>query len=135
VGLRLPKSSEARFVYSVDYRMQSFIAWHGEVPPEAKRLEDFEARTHGAPWIRRLIGKGLACSYVVGYALGQRWWTLCFERKKRHDSVTPEGAEDWCIEAYDHTGNSWTGHYHFWPAEDRWRDALTILAARTAGDT
>lgn len=114
----------ARFVYSIDHRMESFIAWHCQVPPEAKRLEDFEARTHGTPWIRRLIGKGLACTYVIGYALGQSWWTLCFERQKPNEDVTPEGAENWCIEAYDHSGITWTGQYYYWPAENRWRHAL-----------
>ena len=29
---------------SIDRRMQSFVHWRGEVPLEAKRLEDFEAR-------------------------------------------------------------------------------------------
>jgi hypothetical protein len=104
--------------------MESFIAWNGEVPPEAKRLEDSDARTHAAPWIRRLIGKGLACTYVIGYALGQCWWTLCFEREKRHENVIPEGAESWRIEAYDHNGISWTSNYYYWPDENRWRHAL-----------
>jgi hypothetical protein len=104
--------------------MESFVAWHGHVPTEAKCLDDLEARTHGAPWIRRLIGKGLACSYVIGYALGQQWWTLCFERETGDDNPTPEGAESWRIEAYDHDGISWTGQYYYWPAEDRWRHAL-----------
>jgi len=104
--------------------MESFIAWDGQVPPKAKRLEDSEARTHAAPWIRRLIGRGLARTYVIGYALGQCWWTLCFERGNRGENVTAEGAESWWIEAYDHNGISWTGNYYYWPLENRWRHAL-----------
>jgi hypothetical protein len=111
-------------MYSIDQRMESFIAWHGEVPLEAKRLEDFEARKHGAAWIRRLIGRGLGCTYVVGCALGQRWWTLCFERQTHEEDRTPEGAENWCVEAYDHRAISWTSNYYYWPAEGRWRHAL-----------
>jgi hypothetical protein len=35
-------------VDSIDHRMHAFVQWRGEVPPEAKRLEDFEAREHTA---------------------------------------------------------------------------------------
>ena len=30
----------------IDRRMQSFVKWFGEVPVEAKRMHDFEAREH-----------------------------------------------------------------------------------------
>jgi len=60
----------------------------------------------------------------IGYALGQCWWTFCFEREKSDESVIPEGAESWRIEAYDHNGISWASNYYYWPAENRWRHAL-----------
>jgi hypothetical protein len=101
--------------------MESFIAWHGEVPPEAKRLREFEARDHGATWIRRLVGKGVACSYVIGYELGNQWWTFVFERADRTEYEIPEGAERWSVEAYKHDSSSWTKNYFYWPADGRWR--------------
>jgi hypothetical protein len=116
-----PLGRVQRPVATIDHRMESFIAWHGEVPPEAKRLEDFEARAHAASWIRRLIGKGIACSYVIGCQLGERWWTFCFERSERAEYPIPEGAERWCVEAYKHDGQSWSENYYYWPAGRRWR--------------
>ena len=110
----------AVFVDSIDRRMQSFVAWYGEVPTEATRIEDFEARQDAASWIRRNIGVGIVHGYVIGYKLDNRWWTLFFEHT--YGSYTPpEGAERWHIEAYDYNGKSWIGNYYYWPAENRWR--------------
>ncbi len=86
---------------SIDHRMQSFVAWRGEVPSAAERLEDFDARKHAATWIRHNIGKGVAGVYVIGYALEVRWWSYFFERV---DRCAPDGAEVWSIEAYNHEG-------------------------------
>jgi hypothetical protein len=104
-------------VDTIDHRMQSFVAWHGEVPAEARRLEDFEAREHVATWIRRNIGVGVIHSYAIGYQLEDRWWTLFFERI--HAIALP-GGEVWHVEAYDHSGKSWSGRFLFWPELSRW---------------
>jgi hypothetical protein len=91
------------------------------VPAEARRLEDFEACEHAATWIRRNIGLGVVHSYVIGYELGDRWWTLFFDRI---DAIAPDGAEVWRIEAYHHSGKSWSGRFFFWPEWSRWRHTL-----------
>jgi hypothetical protein len=54
--------------------MHAFVQWRGEVPPEAKRLEDFEAREHTATWLRFNIGEGIAAGYVIGFQCGEAWW-------------------------------------------------------------
>jgi hypothetical protein len=114
-------------VDSIDRRMLSFVTWHGEITPEATRLDELSARTHAVPWLRRTIGRGVAASHVIGYQLGKHWWTLFFER----DPVnTPDGAEVWRIEAYDHSGSSWASSYHYWPAEHRWRHASHVHPGR-----
>jgi hypothetical protein len=110
-------------VDTVDQRMQAFVTWYGEVPLEAKRLEDFEARRHAHEWVRRTLGKGIAAMYVVGYQLNERWWTLFFDRI---EGWAPEGAETWCIEAYNSAGKSWIEEYYYWPAERRWRHPLYV---------
>jgi hypothetical protein len=105
---------------SVDALMESFVKWHGEVPPEAIRIDDAEAREYAVSWIRRNIGIGIAHSYAVGFEVGDRWWTLFFERSD-HYRPHPEGSQRWHVEAYDHNGKSWIGNYYFWPANNRWR--------------
>ena len=105
----------------VDDRLRSFVIWHGEVPVEATRVEDWAARAHTASWIRRTIGKGVAGSYVIGYGLADQWWTFFFDRERR---PAPSGAESWYIEAYAHNGKSWTERFFYWPAADRWRHEL-----------
>jgi hypothetical protein len=98
--------------------MRSFVAWHGQVPTAAKRIEDHEAHRHGTAWLRRHIGgRGIVHSYVIGYVLGERWWTLFFQRAS---STTIRGAEVWWIEAYDHSGASWSDTYSYFP-DGRWR--------------
>jgi len=110
-----------RSVHPIDRRMLSFVAWHGEIPAEATRLDEFSARAHAAPWIRRTIGRGVASNDVIGYELAGRWWTLFFERDA---TSAPEGAEAWWVEAYNHDGKGWANRYCYWPAEHRWRHAL-----------
>jgi hypothetical protein len=119
-----------RSMYSIDERMQSFVQWHGEIPREAKILKDYEARHHAVPWIRHHIGEGIVHSQAIGYQLDERWWTLFFERVEGsvHDSP-----ERWHVEAYDHKGKSWTGHYLYWRDQDRWRHALFELHGHDYG--
>ena len=105
---------------SIDALIQSFIAWHGEVPSEASRIDDAAAREHAASWIRRIIGDGVVHSYVIGYQMGERWWTLFFESTTNYQPY-PGGAQRWHIEAYDYNGRSWIGNYYYWPHKNRWR--------------
>jgi hypothetical protein len=115
---------------STDERMQSFVRWHGEIPREAKRLQDYEARQHAAPWIRHHIGDGIVHGHSIGYGLGERWWTLFFERV---EIGVRDGAERWHVEAYDHKGRSWTGHYLYWPGLSRWLHVLFQLRGHDYG--
>jgi hypothetical protein len=102
--------------------MQSFVAWRGEVPPEAKPLEDFEARAHAATWVRLNIGKGIAGAYVIGFQCGDTWWSYFFERISRDEA--PDGTESWRVEAYDSRGQSWRNDYLCCPSENRWTGPL-----------
>jgi hypothetical protein len=111
---------------NIDERLRAFVGWHGEIPPEAKRIDDAEARFHAATWIRRNLGDGVAGAYVIGYKSGPRWWTLFFERTNIYQPY-PEGAERWHIEAFDHNGRSWIGNYYHWPSENRWRHVFYEL--------
>lgn len=104
----------------IDAMMESFIAWHGAVPPDARRIDEAEAREYAASWVRRNLGEGIAHGYVIGYEKEASWWTLFFERTSVYQPY-PEGAERWHVEAYDHNGRSWVGNYYFWAAESRWR--------------
>ena len=105
---------------TIDARMESFVASCGVIPVGARRLLDDDARAHAAPWIQRLIGKGIACEYVVGYALGASWWTLCFDRRS-HLDAEGEGSEVWRIEAYDSIGRGWTDTFKYWREFDWWQ--------------
>src|SRR5690242_18309033 len=97
--------------------MRSFVAWHGQVPPDAVRVDDAAARSHGASWVRRAVGKGMVASYVIGYeATGGRWWTFFFEREPSEVA----GWEAWAVEAYAHDRTSWAQAYLYIPREDRW---------------
>ena len=107
---------------SIDLRLQSFVRLRAEVPPDAKRLEDFEARRHAASWLRLNIGEGIAGAYVVGFQCGEDWWTYFFERIDGALDA-PETAERWRIEAYNSDGRSWVGDFLRWPSEDRWTHA------------
>lgn len=103
---------------SIDERMQSFVEWHGQIPREARRLEDYEARSHADTWLRHHLGRGIIQCYVIGFQLEQRWWTLFFDRTFRN---TDDGSEHWWIEAYDYSGESWSRGYCYSPTERQWR--------------
>ena len=109
---------------TLDARMESFADSCGVIPVEANRLLDHEARYHAAEWIRRLLGKGIACDYVIGYALGDSWWTFCFDRRSQ-DEVPSEDTEVWRIEAYDSIGRGWSDTFKYWPHSDRWQLLVT----------
>jgi len=110
-------------VHFVNERLLAFVAWHGEIPPEARRVEDYRAREHAVDWIRKNIGIGIVHTYVIGFELGAQWWTLFAERV---DRAAPSGAECWHIEAYDDRGCTWSRQYFFWPADRRWRHVLYL---------
>jgi hypothetical protein len=105
----------------LEQRMQSFAASFGEVPHDARRLQDFEARQHAASWVRRMLGKGVACHYVIGYARDERWWTFCFERSADHPQ-RPD-LEFWFVEAYDSAGRSSSDLYEYSPGTALWSRA------------
>ena len=98
--------------------MQSFVRWHGQLPRDAKPIEDFQAREHAAAWIRRNVGDGVGGTYVIGYVLRDCWWTLFFDRV---DAIAREGVEAWKVESYGHDGRSWSGRFYYWPDLVRWR--------------
>lgn len=116
----------------IDELMESFVAWHGEVPSEAKRIDDAAASEHAAAWVRRNLGLGITHSYIIGYEKGACWWTLFFERTNVYQPY-PAGAERWHIEGYDHSGKSWIANYYFWPAENRWRHVFFATAGEDYG--
>jgi hypothetical protein len=116
---------------SVEGRMRSFVAWHGEVPADAARLEDFEARNHAAAWVRRVVGNGIARSYIIAFAAGDAWWTYLFEREA---AQLPEGVEQWLIEGYNHSGQSSTARCFYCQKTKSWFRSLREWAvARSAG--
>ena len=97
--------------------MEDFVAAFGELPRGACKLQDYEARYHGNIWIQRLLGEGVACNYVIGYHLGEKWWTFCFDRR---DSCDGSDEEAWVIEGYDSDGRSWRKRYWYCPPLTRW---------------
>jgi hypothetical protein len=109
---------------TIDGRMESFVASCGVVPAEAHRLEDFEARRHAATWIQRLIGTGIACHQVIGYALGQSWWTFCFDRHAELE--TDEENEVWRVEAYDSIGRGWRDTFTYSLDTGQWRRYVPV---------
>ena len=111
---------------TIDDRMESFVASCGVVPADAHRLEDFEARRHAATWIQRLIGAGISCHQVIGYALGNGWWTFCFDR---HAELEPDAeTEIWRVEAYDSIGRGWRDTFTYSIPTEQWR--LHVPASR-----
>jgi len=108
---------------SIDERMLAFVAWHGGIPRDAVRIEDYDARSHASRWVRHNLGKGIVHSYVIGYARGDTWWTLFFERISTSEPKLPE---PWWIEAYGNDGKGWRDTYLYWPEEKRWRHAMYL---------
>ncbi len=100
--------------------MRSFVKWYGEVPDEARRIEEFEANEHAAPWIRRNVGLGIAYAYVIGFQADTRWWTLFFDR------IEEAGGEDlelWKIESYSNAAPSWVAQFRYRPRSGQWWQA------------
>jgi hypothetical protein len=115
---------------SIEHRMRSFVAWHGEVPADAARVEDSAARSHAVGWIRRNLGKGVAGSYVIGFEADDgQWWTLFFDR----DISYVVGWEVWVVEGYAFDGTSWTDSFVYMPDEDRWLYAAHPQPGGSAG--
>lgn len=108
---------------TIDSRMESFVASCGTIPPDALRLQDFDARRHAATWIRRLLGKGIACHYVIGYALGNSWWTFCFDRQPELETHGSD-IEVWRVEAYDSGGRGWSDTFQYSGETGQWRFAV-----------
>ncbi len=107
------------FTYTVDERMQRFVSQLGNLPLGARRLHDFEARQHGAQWVQRLVGKGVACSYVIGYQHADCWWTWFFDRRSADSS--PAHCEVWVVESYESTGLGSSHTYCFIPHSGSWK--------------
>ncbi|MBS0418014.1 MAG: hypothetical protein JSR66_09895 [Proteobacteria bacterium] len=64
-----------------DRRFLSFIAWHGEVPHEAKQLAEPEARERATAWIRQqFVADFKLHGHILAYQLSERRWTVLFER-------------------------------------------------------
>lgn len=112
---RAPDMSTSR---AIEQRMEDFVTVFGDVPRSARKLEDYEARHHSDTWIQRLLGKGLACHYVIGYQLADTWWTFCFDRR---DTSNAGDEEVWVVEAYDSAGTSWRGNFLYRPSLAQWR--------------
>jgi hypothetical protein len=105
----------------MEERMTSFVAWHGEVPPEATRLDDFQARKLAATGVRGLVPTPAGDGEAIGFALAERWWTVSFVHNEQCDYTTPPGAENWLVEGHDAFGGLWTSNYFYWPQQSRWR--------------
>jgi hypothetical protein len=108
---------------TIEQRMQDLVVTFGDVPPGARKLEDYEARQHQDIWIQRLVGEGITCNYVVGYQLNDRWWTFCFDR--REDAPEDRNSELWVVEAYDSDGGSWRRTFQYSPTLEKWTRAPT----------
>ena len=98
--------------------MEDFVAVFGNVLRGARKLADYDARHHSDIWIQRLLGEGIACDYVIGYQLDEKWWTFCFERRQGSYGADDEA---WAVEAYDSNGGSWRGNFLYSPTLARWR--------------
>lgn len=112
--------AEASLLDPISQRMQSFVEGYGDVPRDARRLEDHEARNHATPWLRHHLGRGIVAGDVIGYQLGDRWWTFFFERVSISGQ---DGPERWRVEAYDCSGRSWSRNYLYLLEDSRWRPA------------
>lgn len=107
---------------SSDRRFQSFVSWYSEVPHEAQRLADAEARQRAATWVPQRFGDDRKSrGQLIAFQLADRWWTLFFERES---DGAPKDAENWWIEGYAHDGSQWASNYFYWPGDDHWRHFL-----------
>lgn len=110
----------------VEDKLLAFVRWHGEIPPDAHRITDDEAAMHSASWVRRNLGVGTVSAYVIGFELGDSWWTLFFDRMREASATSI--VEVWKIDSYNNRGPSWERRFWYWP-DGRWqqvspRDAL-----------
>jgi hypothetical protein len=109
--------------------MEDFVAAFGDLPEAARKLQDYEARQHGVIWIQRLLGSGVVCDYVIGYQLGEEWWTFCFDRKE----LTIDGEEEmWVVERYDSGGSSSKGCFAYSCALGLWTREPSVIRAPTS---
>src|SRR4051812_39046877 len=119
------RCKHGQMLKTVEERMEEFVALFGDVPRDARKLEDYEAKQHQDIWVQRLIGEGIACHYVIGYQLSDSWWTFCFDRR---DEVPNAGDDEfWVIEAYDSEGGSWCRGFLYSPASMQWMRAPAEL--------
>jgi hypothetical protein len=102
----------------IEDKLLSFVAWHGEIPPDARRITAEEAATHRAQWVRRNLSVGTVSAYVIGFESGDSWWTLFFDRI-RETSATGV-VEVWKINGYNSRGPSWERRFWYWP-DGRWQ--------------
>ena len=103
---------------SIDTRLELFARQFGDIPEQARRLSDHEAQEHRAVWIRRVLGKGLSSTYVIGYIHEEKWWTWCFEPVS--NTQLQPALTQWRIERYDSAGRSATGSFCFDSVQLRW---------------
>lgn len=101
--------------------MLSFVQQHGDVPPGAHRIADHDAAMHTATWVRRNVGLGTACAYVIGFSLGDKWWTFFFDRM---EAIASASAEIWKIGSYSNEASSWESTFWYFPETARWHGAL-----------
>jgi hypothetical protein len=106
---------------TLEQRMEELVALYGDVPRGARRLQDYEAKHHQDIWVQRLLGEGIACHYVLGYQLGDKWWTFCFDRREEASNANDE--ELWVVEAYGSDGRSWRRSFLYAPISMQWTRA------------
>lgn len=109
----------------IEDKLISFVGWQGEIPPGARRSTDDEAATRCAPWVRPNLGVGTASAYVIGFELGDSWWTLFFDHLR---NVSGSGVEVWRVNSYNSTGQSWERRFWYWP-DGRWQQVSRRDAA------
>jgi hypothetical protein len=115
----------------LEEKLLSFVRWHDEIPPDARRITAEEAATHG---VRRNVGVSSASDYVIGFEAGDTWWTLFFEPVREVSTVV----EVWKVDCYNSAGRSWQRRFWYWP-NGRWqqvspRDAAQLKDASPAAD-
>lgn len=106
---------------SIDEKMLLFVRQQGEIPAEARRIVDYDAVMHTATWVRRNVGLGTVCGYVIGFESSDRWWTWFFDRME--ETAHPGAAETWNVESYSSEGVTWERRFRYWPQERRWERA------------
>ena len=111
----------------VEDKLLSFVSWHGEIPPDAHRITAEDAAMHRAEWVRRNLGVGTASAYVIGFELGDSWWTLFFDHIREASATSV--VEVWKIASYNNGGLSWERRFWYWP-DGRWQQVSPRDAAQ-----